>query len=446
MEQKMQSNRCNSCGGQVVFDPESQQMMCSSCKEVQEPEASGEGAGQAATLECPNCAAELETIAGSRQSKCDSCDSVFTLISEGEDCPLTGDIPEENKYIEPFTVTREQYQQGMISWLAGEDFTPRDVFDKIGIISQEGCYLPYYYCVASYKVNWTASIGYDRVETFVVPVTRTVNGRSQTTMQTRTRVVTDWRPFSSTQSGTATNVVEGTKYMDAVRTKTQGANPPELTKTIKESSHGIADTRQFIRLDRKTQFDPKFTAGFTVLPCEEKSEKAYDKGKINDQIRAEITRNAPGDRIRDLRFGGDIVPCIYLVYRPKWLTMYSYDKKVCFSTCDGVDNTRHFGTRPACKDKKRRIRNWFLPFAASAVAAIIAAVLAFFVMADSDAMMTVFYATAGAAGVTGLTFVAARALILGGSKKVLAGKSQRYLANSSEIFGRRSAKRNPMDG
>ena len=433
----MQQNRCASCGGQLQFDPESQMLMCEACKEVPEAERAAAQAALNASLDCPNCGAELEVITGSRRSKCDACDSTFNMLTENEDCELTGEIPENHKYIAPFTVSEQQYQKGMISWLANENFTPTDLFEKMAIIRTEGCYVPYYYCVAKYKVNWTAMIGYDRIETFVV---RTKNGPV-----TRTRVVTDWRPFSSVAAGTVTNVIEATHHMEKIRSKTKATHCKELKRGIRESSFGLSDSANFIEIDRKQGFDPKFTAGFTVLSCDEPSGKAYDKKHINAEIRKQIEAIAPGDRIRNLNFSGDIIPDIFLVYRPRWVTLYSYGEKVLFSTCDGTNAERHFGTRPVCKDSKKRVRRWYTGFGG---AALLTLIMRFISNANpaSGMLDTLFIILLIATGAVGLAAVIVHFATVRKGKKALGAQSAQYLANTAAIFGRRSAKKNPLDG
>ncbi|MCL2837957.1 MAG: hypothetical protein FWE04_02670 [Oscillospiraceae bacterium] len=433
-EKTMQEKRCAGCGGQMQFNPEAQMLLCAACGEADQKSVAAAEAAINATLNCPNCGAELEHITGSRQSKCDSCDSVFNILSEGEDCELTGEIPENHKFIAPFTVSEQQYQKGMISWLANEKFTPADVFEKMAIIRSEGCYIPHYYCVANYKVNWTASIGYDRIETFVV---RTKNG-----MVTRTRVVTDWFPHSSVASGTVTNLIEATHHMAQSREKSGAANCKDLKRGIRESSFGLVDGGNFVEIDRKQSFDPKFTAGFTVLPCDEPSNKAYDKAVIDAGIRSQITAIAPGDRIRNLQYHGDIIPDIFLVYRPNWVTLYTYGDKVCFSACDGTNDSRHFGTRPVCKDTKKRVRRWFMGFGLAALLAMIMWLLRYF-MAGDETIELLAMLSLIPAGAVGLTAIIVRGVSISRGRKALGSQLDRYLGNTSEIFGRRSAKADP---
>jgi len=373
------------------------------------------------------------------------------MLHDGEDCTLTGEIPDDHKYISPFAVTQQEYQRGMISWLVEERLTPVDVFEKIATVRSEGCYIPYYYCIANYKVNWTASIGYDRVETYVVHIRQKgPDGRMRTVPVTKTRVVTDWRPYSATAAGRVTNLCDASNYIRRLESGTRAANSKELLIGINESSQGLFDPIGDIQIDRKHQFDAKYTAGFSVLPCDEPAAKVYDKGKINAGIRRDIERSAPGDRIRDLHFHGDIVPDYFMVYLPRWATVYSYGDKVCFNTCDGTDAKKHFGTRPIDKDKKRRIRKWFnFSLISLAVAVVMVAMLLTgegnFGDAFMGALRTLFGVFSGITAVLLVVALIMRAVILNKSKKSRTEQAESYFANPSAIFSRKSAKADPLN-
>jgi ribosomal protein S27E len=433
----MQENNCFGCGGQMIFDPSSQNLVCELCGATSENNASGTDAG----LECPNCGAELTTIRGARQAKCEACDSTFSMLQDGEDCELTGDIPEGHKYIAPFSVAEQAYQKGMITWLANEDLTPVDVFDKMAIVRSEGCYIPYYYCVANFKGRWTASIGYDRTETFTVHERRVDSkGKATTVPVTKTRVVTDWKPFSSTITGKATNLVEASRHIREIQSRTQAANSKVSLAGIQNSSKGLFEPLGNIDLNRMSKFDPKFTAGFTVLPCDEPASVSYDKQKINAEINQTITRSAPGDRIRDISFQGNIIPTYFMVFRPHWTTIYSYNDKICFHIGDGTDESKHYGTRPIDKDQKKRIRRWLIVFCI----AFVTAVISVFFAAESAFFVRMFTLSTLTAIITGIIWVIVRWRTLRKGRQICIERSKPFLANPSGLFGRRSGKTDPM--
>jgi len=232
--------------------------------------------------------------------------------------------------------------------------------------------------------------------------------------------------------------------MENARTNTEAVNSKAMKKGIRKSSFGIVEAGNFVDIERKHNFDSKYIAGFTVLSCDEKSSKAYDKAVIDAGIRNHITAVAPGDRIRNISYNGDIVPEIFLVYRPSWVTLYSYGDKICYSTCDGTNAERHFGTRPVCKDTKKRVRNWWLGFGLTALIAIIMFFMREY-MIDNALFGHLLTGSAIVAGGMGLTAIIIHIVSVQNGKKALRGQLEKYLANTSAIFGRRSAKADPTN-
>jgi len=440
-----QDNLCSRCGGKLRFDPEAQALMCTSCKEEAEP-AFQETDAVDASFNCPNCGAELTLITGSRQAKCDFCDGTFSILSEGDDCELTGEIPGDHKYVIPFTVDEETYRKGMISWLANEKLTPEDAFSKIAIIKTEGKYIPYYYCIANFKGSYTASVGYDRVETYIEYETRTDSkGKTTTVPVTRTRIVTDWHPFQSQISGSSTNLCEASRAIKDMQAKVHKANPEKMLKGIKNSSHGLFENLD-IQIDRKDPYDTKYTTGYTIIGCDDPVSIAYDKTKINADIHRLIKQTAPGDRIRGIRFSGNIIPDYFLVYRPYWVTVYSYGDKICFNTCEGTNPSKHYGTRPIDKAKKERLRkkrNWLLislgVFALSFIG--IYAIYPEGVLLTLLALGVVLSFVSGAAAA--IAYIYSYVVLVRKGRQANIEESKRYIANPSAIFGRKSAKADP---
>jgi len=423
----------------MKFDPTAQQVLCQSC-------------GQAATDEveaiqacdCPNCGAELTLIAGSRQSKCEFCGSSFAMLAEGEDCELTGEIPDNHKYIIPFTVSKEAYQKGMIAWLAAEKLTPTDAFKKIGIIKSEGRYIPHYYCIANFNGRYTASIGHDRIETYIEHVQqRDSKGNMRTVPVTKTRVVTDWSPFQSQIKGTATNLCEASNDIKKVAYQTNNATPEKWKLGIEQSSNGLYEPMN-VQIDRKQAYDTKFTTGYTVLACDEPHSIVYDKGKITKEIHRQIGKAAPGDRIRNINFQGNIIPDFFLVYRPSWMTVYSYEDKICFNTCDGTNANKHYGTRPVDKDKKRRLARVRTSMIISLIILVIGLLGTAVTYDGVQAVLFVVMAIGAVASLgTVIAFIVSYRALVSKGKQANAETAKRYLDSPDLLFSRRSAKADP---
>jgi len=434
MDSNIQSNNCPHCGGQIKFDPTAQALICQSCGQA------AEQASAIQTCDCPNCGAELTVIAGSRQSKCEFCGGSFAMLQDGEDCDLTGEIPDNHKYIIPFTVSKEEYQRGMISWLAAEKLTPTDAFKKIGIIKSEGRYIPHYYCIANFMGSYTASIGHNRIETYIEHVQqRDSKGNVRTVPVTRTRTVIDWRPFHSQIKGTVTNLCEASNDIKKVAAQTHNATPEKWKLGIEHSSNGLYEPMN-VPIDRKQAYDTKFTTGYSVLACDEPHSIVYDKGKIQKEIHRQISKAAPGDHIRNINFQGNIIPDFFLVYRPSWMTVYSYEDKICFNTCDGSNANRHYGTRPVDKDKKRRLAKVRTAMIVSLIvlaAGVIGTAIGFYVLFVVAAIGLI------ASLVTGIAFLVSYRSLVSKGKQTNAETAKRYIANPDLLFSRRSAKADP---
>jgi hypothetical protein len=223
---------------------------------------------------------------------------------------------------------------------------------------------------------------------------------------------------------------------------TQAANPPLMLTGIQNSSHGLYEPLANITIEGLPKFDSKYTAGFTMLPCEEPVGKVYDKSIINDKIRANLEADAPGDRVRDVRFSGDIIPTFYMVYRPCWGSVYSYEgkygDKICFASCSGTDAAKQYGTRPVDKDQKKRISKGFLPFKISLAIFVISIIVWF--ASGSGGFAGVMFWLSTASGIFGAIV---RAVIIHKGKKALRASAPPHLENPSTIFSRRSAKADP---
>ena len=450
-----EEHRCLSCGGTLRFDPEMQTLMCADCDANREPEVSDEAKAPG----CPNCGAELTLITGSRQASCASCDSTFQMLQDGEDCGTVSEIPENHRYIAPFTVSKEEYQKGMITWLAHEKGTPTDAFEKLAMIrSSEGLYVPYYYCVVSYNVKWTASVGHDRMETYTAfERRRDSQGNTTTVPVTRTRVVTDWHSHSATASGRVTLGMEASSYLAQVYQKLDATNTKESLAGIKDSKHGRFESASELEIDTQFQhyrlqgnqvalqpLDAKYTASFQVLPCDVQAGKVYNKQEVHNQISKQIERNAPGDRIRGLEFHGDIIPDYFLIYRPYWASVYTYDKKICASHSDGANAERHYGTRPIDKGAKKLASKFFLPFKISLLL-FVPLVVVMLIMGDAS------YDFIGVAGGvlghlimgTGIFGLIARSRLKRKNKQIAIENSKDFLGNPSKVFQRKSATADP---
>ena len=162
--------KCPNCGGELVFDPASQQYICEYCdsrftqeeldaltpasgreETLEEPAASsqeqdvsqtGETAsagsgGTAVVYHCPSCGAEIVTDETTAATFCYYCHNPVVL--EGR---LSGDyLPDE---IIPFRIDRKGAEQKFFEFVKSKKFVPRAFFSQSQLEKLSGVYYPYW--------------------------------------------------------------------------------------------------------------------------------------------------------------------------------------------------------------------------------------------------------------------------------------------------------------
>ena len=158
------SFKCPNCGGELIFDPATQQYKCEYCvstftqaeldavqhmegnelsdepdaAETQEQEKEENiDAANAVMYRCPSCGAEIVTEQTTAATFCYYCHNPIVLSGK-----LEGNYtPEE---IIPFAVTKEQAVKSFLDYVGKKKFVPKAFFDKKQIESMSGVYFPYW--------------------------------------------------------------------------------------------------------------------------------------------------------------------------------------------------------------------------------------------------------------------------------------------------------------
>lgn len=312
---------------------------------------------------CSNCGAELIFDPGTQMTNCNFCGSQFQIEKAQDEEIATPDG------ILPFKVTKENYEQAVLSWLSEGDYTPDDILNSTIFESVNGVYLPMWFYKGRYNGNWSASSGYDRTETYLGK-----DSKGKTVEKTRT--VTDWRPSSGQCSGEFAILAFA------------GAG-----KGIKSDIAVYAHGTSFNRGDLKP-YDPKYTMGFNLIEYTVDESDTWDTlGKIqaNSFVETETKPRIPGDRYKDF-----YVDALYdkenplRTYVPFWITNYKYSDKDFHVYMDGTSTRRINGVRPedqARKDVIKKLKNkiMIIGIAVTLLATVIAAKIANYdVVYESD--------------------------------------------------------------
>ena len=158
------SFKCPNCGGELIFDPATQQYKCEYCVSTftqaeldaaqhmegnelsDEPDAAETheqekeediDAANAVMYRCPSCGAEILTEQTTAATFCYYCHNPIVLSGKLEGTYT----PEE---IVPFKVTREEAVKTFLDYVKKKKFIPKAFFDKKQIESMSGVYFPYW--------------------------------------------------------------------------------------------------------------------------------------------------------------------------------------------------------------------------------------------------------------------------------------------------------------
>lgn len=149
--------KCPNCGGDLRFDPESQQYKCEYClskfsqgqmdawlgqRPGPDPAVPPLGAPAAVLYNCPSCGAEIVTDETTAATFCYYCHNPVVLSGR-----LQGGYKPDGAI--PFAIDREQVIGIFTQWMAKKRYVPKAFFSKQQIETITGVYFPYwtYSCV-----------------------------------------------------------------------------------------------------------------------------------------------------------------------------------------------------------------------------------------------------------------------------------------------------------
>lgn len=138
--------KCKSCGGNILYNPEKQAMVCPFCesKDTQvRKEASAPGLGI-----CPECGGEVPVDTFDSATKCPYCDNylIFNERVEGEYEPA---------YVIPFLLGKEFCKESIRDKFKKFIFAPTDFLSDARLDTMQGFYVPYWFYDCDTDVHYT---------------------------------------------------------------------------------------------------------------------------------------------------------------------------------------------------------------------------------------------------------------------------------------------------
>ncbi|MCR5691016.1 MAG: hypothetical protein K6G62_02245 [Eubacterium sp.] len=240
--------QCKSCGGNMVFDPGKQAMICPHCggKNTETRE------GDDSLVTCAACGGQIEIGTYESSSRCPYCQNYLIFDSRVE-----GDY--EPDLIIPFQLSKEKAIQAMEEAFKKRTFTPMSFLSQKTLESMKGVYVPFFFH------------DYDLSGRFL--------GKG--------KKVRSWR--SGNYIYTETSIYEVERQMKA---SFQGI-PVDASIAMDD---GTMDLMEPYRDEKFTDFDPKYMSGFYGevynMPAEELRPRADVKANEYGQ---NLMRESLGD-------------------------------------------------------------------------------------------------------------------------------------------------------
>ncbi|MFN8394798.1 MAG: hypothetical protein U0176_09025 [Bacteroidia bacterium] len=307
---------CSSCGGEMVFDPGKQQLLCPNCGSTREIPKSSDMVVERDFADAGNLAERPTGFAvPSKVFHCNGCGANTSVDPEtvSFNCPFCGSTnvnPEahENRMIRPsgilpFKVTKASALDKFKTWIGKGFFAPGNLKRLAQLDKIRGVYLPFWTYDADTFSEWQAEAGYHY---YTTETTTDSNGNTQSRQVRHTR----WEWVSGYHD----------KSFDDV-----------LVLGSSGLEQNFVDDIFPFELKEVVNYDGKFILGMESEVYQKDVQQAFDvaDGIMDDAIRGEVIRKVPGDTHRNLRIDTRKSAITFKhILLPIWIAAYMYNNKV----------------------------------------------------------------------------------------------------------------------
>ncbi len=307
--------RCDTCGGKMLWNGAAAKLRCDSCGTLREPAANDAIVGEhdllatlakqkprgatvagTHTVKCQECGAEVEFADGVTATHCSFCNSPSVLAQDSRDDRIK---PEG---VVPFAIEREQAVAAFKKWIGGRWFRPGDLAAQASVSELRGMYVPFWTFNTHVASSWTADAGYsyDVAEEYTDP---------QGQLKVRTVRKVRWEPAYGTRDD---------DYVDHLVCASLGL-PGKLLRRGGFKTSGLR------------AWSPEFLTGFQAesYAVELRDGWITARGEIAGEQEQRCRRDVPGDTQRNLRANHRFDDQTFKhVLLPIWIAAFRYHDKV----------------------------------------------------------------------------------------------------------------------
>ncbi len=310
---------CPECGGESVWNPAKQSLVCPYCGMVVPGELKTDGSGivehdlaavlgsvsnegrgwkaEKISVKCQSCHAISVFDPGRAAQRCDFCGSPSIVSYEETKDPIS---PES---LLPIKQSEAQVRDSLREWYRTRWFAP-DRLKKAALTDTlKGVYLPYWTFDAQAHSDWTAESGHYY---YVEESYRDANGNNQTRRVQRTR----WVP----SAGSVENFFDDELVCGSI-----GVNGELLRKV-----------EPFPTTTELVPYDASYIRGWIVERYQLDLDQAAQRSKqaMDSEMKSLCARQVPGDTHRHLQVNTNYADRTFKhVLLPIWLVAYTYGSK-----------------------------------------------------------------------------------------------------------------------
>ncbi|CAI6084474.1 hypothetical protein COHCIP112018_04350 [Cohnella sp. JJ-181] len=306
---------CESCGGPMLFDADSQRMKCQYCGRLQEiatdasiprehelddgkeDEDTDWGMSQQ-TVKCGSCGGESLIPARQTATLCPFCGSAKVLPQ-----PDTANIKPES--LIPFRIDRDDATAAFRAWKKKLWFLPSSFKRENTSARLAGIYIPYWTYDAGTSSSYSAERGDYHYRT--VTKTRVVNGKTETYTEQQRYTVWHW------VSG------EYDRFFNDVLVPASGQYDAKLLERLGD-----------FELNGLLGYKPEYLSGYIAERYSIGRGRGWEeaKARIDDALRGDIRSEIGGDEVRSLKIDTGYSDQTYKhLLLPAWNANYTYKSK-----------------------------------------------------------------------------------------------------------------------
>lgn len=307
---------CPSCGGNMVFDPNTQGLFCPYCSSkseianenrdireydfaAAEDEALKDWGEEKRVIKCESCGAETVLNQNSTAEFCSFCGSSYIVNTN-----LAAGIAPES--LVPFKISREKALGNFKEWINKRFFAPNDLKREYKGQRLRGMYIPFWTYDSDTYSTYSGEAGTYYYET----VTEWVEENGQRKMVTRQERRIRWWPTSGTYSRSFDDV---------------------LVNASKQIDNSLISSLEPYHLSELVAYKPEFLSGFLAERYSINLKEGWDRAvdEIKSSIRAGVRNQINADEVRNLSISTSYSNIRYKhLLLPVWISSYNYKNKV----------------------------------------------------------------------------------------------------------------------